>query len=233
MLPTVTDFLRPKPDRPRGRQAPAWCGLAAILLLCLGACAGGVDPQPMSSVEVPSAFTTKVAGTWALVIADRSLDTQIEPPDLACGGNTFPVDMEARLRRFMVQSFSQVADQVVLAEHEMAASDLKSQGYTGQIVVASTALTPNVTFRRTGLSALVDSDMELGATIEVSGHAGVLYRHAFSLTGISHADAGIICQKGSAAIARAADSAMQQLSIASASAFADSPEIRLPPHARY
>jgi hypothetical protein len=201
--------------------------LAGALLMLAGGCASDADSPPLTVAEVPSAFTNKVAGSWLLVVADRPLDTRVEAPGLACGGLDFPVEMDALFRRYLVQSFRQVADDIVPADHAATGDELRQQGYAGQIVIAPATLVPNVAFAQDGLTALVDSHVELAATMDVSGRRGVLLHRAFASTGISHADVGIVCQRGSRAIARAMGSAMQQLSVASASAFGNAPDIRL------
>jgi hypothetical protein len=201
--------------------------LGSALALILGACATVPDAPPVFVPQVQSAFTQKVPGRWVLAVSNTSLDTQIAPKNFACGDMTFPVGLDAPLPRYVVQSFRQIADDITLSDHVLTDDEIRAGGYAGQIVLGSAALTPDVAFAQHGLTAYVDSNMALSAALDVRGHSALLLHRAFTVNGISHTDAGIICQNGPGGIGRAADSAMQQLAVAAATAFSDSTSIRL------
>ncbi len=205
---------------------------AVALALILGACATVPDAPPVFVPQVVSAFTQKVPGRWALAVSNASLDTQIAPQGFACGDLTFPVGLDAPLPRYVVQSFRQIAADVTPVAHILSDDEIRAGGYSGQIVLGSAALVPDVAFAQHGLTAYIDSNMALNAVLDVRGPGGTLLHRAFTVNGISHTDAGIICQNGTGGIARAADSAMQQLAVAAATAFSDSTSVRLTVAAR-
>jgi hypothetical protein len=201
----------------------------SFLLLALTGCAAPVaEPQAVPTVlDIPTAYTAKVPGRWALAVVGPSLNTQVAAPGFACGGMVFPVDLDLQFRRYLEQGFRQVADDVTAVDHPLTHEELRAAGYSGLIVVHDAALAPNVTFQQDGYRALVDSNLRLSATLDVGGRAGVSYHHVSTANGISHADAGLICQHGSNALALAADNAMQQVAIDAAAAFDASADLRL------
>jgi hypothetical protein len=202
-------------------------GFAPLALLTVAACASVPDAPPVSMPEVISAYTQKVPGRWVLAIAPHQLDSQIEAPELACGGMTFAVALDGPMQRYLIEGLRQIASDVTPVDHVLSPDELRAGGYSGQILVGASAVAPNVTFAQDGLTAHVHSNLMLSATIDVSGHHGSLLHRAFTASGISNVDAGIVCQNGQGGIGRAADSALQQIAADAASAFADSPDIRL------
>ena len=201
--------------------------LAPLALLIVAACASVPDAPPVAMPEVVSAYTQKVPGRWALAVTPRQLDSQIEAPELACGGMTFAVALDGSMQRYLIEGFRQIASDVTPVDHVLSPDEMRAGGYAGQIVVGSAVVAPTVTFAQDGLTAHVHSNLALSATLDVSGHSRVLLHRAFTANGISNVDAGIVCQNGQGGIGRAADSALQQIAVDAASAFADSPDIRL------
>jgi hypothetical protein len=202
-------------------------GFSPLVLLALAACASVPDAPPVSMPEVISAYTQKVPGRWALAVAPHQLDSQIDAPELACGGMTFAVALDGSMQRYLIEGFHQIADDVTPVDHVLSADEMRAGGYAGLIVVGSAVVAPNVTFAQDGLTAHVHSNLALSATLDVGGRHGVLLHRAFTVNGISNVDAGIVCQNGQGGIGRAADSALQQIAVDAASAFADSADIRL------
>lgn len=199
--------------------------LLGALLLC--ACTYDVAPPAMPSLEVPSGFTNKVNGTWALVINKEVLTAHIDPPGFACGAFDYPIDMNTTFQRSLVQVFRQVADEVVLSDHKLSGAELKTKGYAGQIEFGEVAFMPGVKFNQISLTAKVNVSIQLDATMTVRNAAGVLLVKRFSAdTGID-TDAGIICQDAARAITRAVGTAVQQVVVDSASTFGNSRDIRL------
>ena len=203
-----------------------------LLLLALGGCAVLPGTLPISPVEVPSSYTQKVPGRWALVVGDTRFNTEIEAPGLACGDMSFPVDMDRSFRQYLVQGFGQIADEMVPVDHSLSDGEIRSGRFSGQIVVGSSTLLPNVNFVQHGFTAYVDSNMALSATLDVESRGHRLLRKTFTVTGISHVDGGLICENATGGLARAVDSAMQQMTVDTASAFSDSTDIRLIAEAR-
>ena len=201
----------------------------AILMLTavLGACTYAVAPPAMPTLEVPSGFTNKVNGTWALVIDNQVLTAHIDPPGFACGAFDYPMDMNTTFQRSLVQVFRQVADEIVVSDHKLTGAELKSRGYSGQIEFGELAFTPNVTFNQTSLTAKVSVGVELDATMTVRTPGGVLLVKRFSADSGADSDAGIICQDATKAIARSVGTAMQQIMVNSASMFGNSRDVRM------
>ena len=201
----------------------------AILMLTavLGACTYAVAPPAMPTLEVPSGFTNKVNGTWALVIDNQVLTAHIDPPGFACGAFDYPMDMNTTFQRSLVQVFRQVADEIVVSDHKLTGAELKSRGYSGQIEFGELAFTPNVTFNQTSLTAKVSVGVELDATMTVRTPGGVLLVKRFSADSGADSDAGIICQDAPKAITRSVGTAMQQIMVNSASMFGNSRDVRM------
>jgi hypothetical protein len=198
-----------------------------LLLLALAGCADTVaEPQPIGTLDITTAYAAKVPGRWALAVVGPSLNTQVAAPGFACGGMVFPVDLDLAFRRYLEQGFRQVADDVTLVDHPLTREEQRAAGYTGLIVMHDAILAPNVSFQQNSYHALVDSDLRLSAILDVGGR-GLGYHHVSTADGISHAEAGIICQHGSNALALAADNAMQQVAIDAVEAFDASADIRL------
>jgi hypothetical protein len=203
-----------------------------LFVLMLGGCAVLPDALPISRLDVPSSYTQRVPGRWALVVPDTRFNTEIEAPSLACGGMSFPIDMDRAYRQYLVQGFGQIADEVVPVDHLLSEGEIRSGRFSGQIVVGSSTLVPNVNFVQHGLSAYIDSNMAINATLDVDGKGQRLLHKTLTVTGISHVDAGLICQNAAGGLARAVDSAMQQMTVDMASAFSSSADIRLIADAR-
>ncbi len=200
---------------------------SAAALLAAAACASVPDAPPVSVPEVVSAYTQKVPGRWALAVAPHQLDSTVEAPELACGGMTFAVALDGAMQRYLIEGFRQIADDVTPVDHVLSPDEVRAGGYSGQILVAASAVAPNVSFAQDGLTSHVHSNLMLSATIDVSGRNRPLLHHAFTASGISNVDAGIVCQNGQGGIGRAAASALQQIAVDAAGAFADSADIRL------
>jgi len=201
----------------------------AILALtaALGACTYDVAPPAMPTLEVPSGFTNKVNGTWALVIDNQVLTAHIDPPGFACGAFDYPIDMNTTFQRSLVQVFRQVADEIVVTDHKLTAAELKSRGFSGQIEFGELAFTPNVTFNQTSLTAKVNVSVELDATMTVRTPGSVLLEKRLSADSGADSDAGIICQDAPKAITRSVGTAMQQIMVNSASMFGNSRDVRM------
>ncbi|HWD28616.1 MAG TPA: hypothetical protein VG387_15700 [Rhizomicrobium sp.] len=195
-----------------------------LFLLALAGCAAPVaEPLPAPTVlDIPTAYTAKVPGRWALAVASPSLNAQVAAPGFACGGMVFPVDLDLQFHRYLEQGFRQVADDVTPVDHPLTREELRVAGFSGQIIVHDAVLAPDVSFQQDGIHALVDSNLRLSAIVD----AGT-YHRVSTANGISHADVGLICQHGSNALALAADNAMQQVAIDAAAAFDASADIRL------
>jgi hypothetical protein len=195
-----------------------------LLLLALAGCAAPVaEPQAVQTVlDIPTAYTAKVPGRWALAIVGPSLNTQVAAPGFACGGMVFPVDLDLQFRRYLEQGFRQVAEDVTAVDHPLTREELHAAHFSGLIVVHDATLAPNVSFQQDGLHALVDANLRLSAAIDAGP-----YHRISTANGISHAEAGIICQHGSNALALAADNAMQQVAVDAAAAFDASADVRL------
>jgi hypothetical protein len=212
----------------RRPQSLAFAWLLLIgLTLSLGACTYDVAPPAMPALEVPSGFTNKVNGTWALVIDNKVLTAHIDPPGFACGAFDYPIDINTSFQRSLVQVFRQVANEVVLSDHRLSAAELKARGYSGQIEFGELAFTPDVTFNQMSLTAKVDISVELDAELTVRSTSSVLLTKQLAASAVANTDAGIICQNAPQAITRAVGTAMQQLMVNSASAFGDSRDVRL------
>lgn len=203
-----------------------------LFFLALGGCGSLPDTLPLSYFDVPSAYTQKVPGRWALVVANASLDTDIEAPGFACAGMNFPVKIDNAFRQYLVQGFGQIADEVTPVDHSLSDIEIRSGRFSGQIIVGSLALAPSVNFAQHGFTAFVDSSISISVSMDVAGHGRPLLHRTIAVTGISHVDAGIGCENAAGGLARAVDSAAQQISVSAASAFADSTDIRLVAEAR-
>ena len=200
-----------------------------LLLLALAGCADPVaEPVPAPAVlDIPTAYTAKVPGRWALAVVGPSLNTQVAAPGFACGGMVFPVDLDLQFRRYLEQGFRQVADDVTLVDHPLTREELRAAGYSGLIAVHDATLAPDVSFQQNSYHALVDSNLRLSAILDVNARGGAAFHRVSTANGISHADVGIICQHGTNALALAADNAMQQVAIDAAAAFDASADVRL------
>jgi hypothetical protein len=214
----------------RSRFAPsAPLQPVAVLTLAVSLCACSYDvaapvvPYP----EVTSGYTTKVGGAWAIVVAKQTLNTHIEPSGFACGAFDYSVDVDSSFRRSLLQAFREIADNVVLVDHRLSANSLKAGGYSGQIEIEAPSLIPDITFTQNILSARVDANIELDATMTVMTEKGVLFEKPLAVSASSSADAGVLCQKAPQSMARAVGSALRQMVANSASAFSESRDVRL------
>jgi len=201
-------------------------GAVAAAAVTLAACAYNAAPVSTGSVNIVSAYSSKIPGRYALVIEPGELSKVIRPRGVQCAAHNYPLDMRDGFRSSVRSTLANVFENIEEVPSPVQADTLRAQGYRGQIIVRGETLEGKLIAVPGFWTASISTTIEVAASITVDGPNGRLVGKTVGGSAEREAEAGPLCSGGAASVEEASTQALKKLLLQLGETAANSDRLR-------
>ena len=198
----------------------------AIVGVALAGCAYNAPVPVAANLNVYSSYGEKLPGRYALYVETEAFNQTVRPTGYQCAAYHFPVDMKESFRQSVVQTVTQLVDELEVVQSPLSTEALSKAGLKGQIAVRADSMTARIQFIPGFWSSTAESNVELTANLSVDGPTGRVLGTTAEGNGSGQNDAGAFCGGGANAIALASEKATKQLLGQLGERLSNSPRLR-------
>lgn len=181
-----------------------------LLSLTLSGCAYVAEPPSIATYNVYSSYDGKLSGKYLLYVDGSNLNKPIKPSDLNCSAHTFPVSLSQSFATSIHKTFDNLVSELEVVDTPVTRSDLARRHARGLIIIRGENVTARMRVVPGFWTAMLESELEISASIVVDGRKGRLLGKTVSGEGHGQAETGMLCAGGSKSLRLSSEGAMKK-----------------------